>query len=1084
MTDKIFQNRLIEGLNKFHDKIAIEHDHRFLSYAELDKRSNHIAQWMINKGIEKETFIGVLMDDKMNLVVTMIGILKAGCVFIPLDTDLPVNRIRIMLKSTGTKFVITDRSAGLYDFSAGADDTLAMQNRGTEFFPMEDIFPTEGASLFIDPPVVQYRPEDKIYVYFTSGTTGEPRAIVGKNKSLLHFIDWEITTFGIDETFLFSQFTNPGFDAYLRDTFVPLCAGGRVCIPVNKEIMLNAKELVNWIDKTGINGIHCVPSLFRQISAGDLTPERFQALKFIFLSGEKINPPDLEDWYAVFAERIQLVNFYGPTETTMIKTYYLIRASDAEAERIPVGKPMKGARVIVLNKNMKICKPMVVGDIYIRTPYRTFGYYNEPALNKERFILNPFGNDPDDLIHKTGDLGRLLPDGNLEVLGRSDRQVKIRGIRIELEEIENVLLKHPTVEEAVVVKVDLPHHNGFLCAYITGEDKDKPEETWLNGVKEYLAGKMPDYMMPGKIVNMDKIPRNPTGKVDYNRLPDPMRDAQDYIPPRDEVESKLVELWSEALEIPKKEIGIHCHFFEMGGNSLNVMMLNARIHKEFDITISMEEIFDNPTIEEQAKVICKSKKEKYFTIENVELKEYYEMSSAQKRMYITWQLDTENISFNMPRVVDLEGPLNIKRLQSAFIQLIRRHEGFRTSFEMVEGLPVQRVHSFEELEFEIDVLGGVSLRPMAPASEMEINKIIDTFIRPFDLSQPPLLRVGVIKITDTSHVLLVDMHHIISDAVSSGIFIGETIAISLGKELPPLRIQYKDFSHWQNRRKKSRRLKRQEEYWLSEFSGDIPVLDLPLDFERPKSQSLEGDTLEFGIDAREVKALNKMAREENVTLYMMILAIFTLLLSKLSGQEDIIVGTAIAGRGHEDVHYTAGMFVNMIPQRNFPAANLGFKDFLKNVRERTLKAFENQDYQFDDLVNQLYRDRKPGQTPVFSVVYDELRDRVKPGNAGETGLKKPPGSMLNFRPSRLEKQISKYDLQLRSFVSEDILFKITYCTRLFKKETIERYIKYFKEIVKIVLEDNNIRLSDISITHDLIPVESSSLKDYQDDFDF
>ncbi|MCU0288414.1 MAG: amino acid adenylation domain-containing protein, partial [Acidobacteria bacterium] len=436
-----FQNKLKENLRKYPNNIALEYGEERLTFLQLDQKTDWIASRIIAAGVKKSRFIGIYTDDKSRFILAMIGILKAGCVFVPLEPMIPWKRTETMLRTTNTCIVFTD---GQYQQQF---DVLCRT-----FIIDESCFRIE-ASLATETQV-EYDPEGPVYVYFTSGSTGTPKAILGKSKSLLHFIEWEIDTFCINESFRVSQLTNPLFDVLLRDVFVPLFSGGCVCIPGNREILVNRDELVNWIDDSRVHLIHCVPAVFRVFNAENLTPENFRQLKYILMSGERIPPYDLSKWYAVFDERIQLVNLYGPTETTMIKTYYFIQKNDVQKSRIPVGKPMRGCRIIILDKNMTPCGKEIVGEIYIRTPYMTLGYYNEEELNKKYFIPNPFNNDPNDLFYKTGDLGKILPDGNIDLIGRSDRQVKIRGIRVELEEIENVILKSTLVQEVVIVDIE------------------------------------------------------------------------------------------------------------------------------------------------------------------------------------------------------------------------------------------------------------------------------------------------------------------------------------------------------------------------------------------------------------------------------------------------------------------------------------------------------------------------------------------------------------------------------------------------------------------------------------------------------
>ncbi|MFC2145723.1 amino acid adenylation domain-containing protein, partial [Acidobacteriota bacterium] len=581
------QMKLKDGFTRFSHHTAIEYGHQILTYEELSRRSANVTHWIINKGIPRQTFIGILLEDRVDFIAVMMGILNAGCIFVPFNPSYPRSRLESMIATTSIKLIVTDS-----DINLGQPVEFALiHHLVSSAEPRADKI-----------PAVLYSPEDSIYIYFTSGTTGIPRAMKGKNRSLLHFIDWEIKTFDISERFRFSQFTTPVFDAFLRDVFVPLCAGGVICIPGSKETLLHSQQLIQWLDRCRIHLIHCVPGLFRLLNTREyVSRNHFKQLKYILLSGERINPSDLEEWYKTFEERIQLVNLWGTSETTLAKTFYFIQPSDIHRERIPVGKPIKGARVVVLDENLDPLDHWVTGELYIKTPFRTAGYQNDPELNRQRFIPDPFNPGTDILLHKTGDMGRILVDGNIDLLGRNDRQVKIRGIRIELEEVERVLAMHPQVKEAVARKKELPHGNELLCAYIV--EKETTGTVGAAELVDYLSRRLPDYMVPGLINKIDEIPRTTSGKIDYKALADIDVEKHRYIPPHNHVQRRLVELWADILKIEKSRISITDNFFSLGGNSLNVMNLISRVHRDFDIRVPLADIFNNPTIRQLTEII-------------------------------------------------------------------------------------------------------------------------------------------------------------------------------------------------------------------------------------------------------------------------------------------------------------------------------------------------------------------------------------------------------------------------------------------------------------------------------------------------
>jgi amino acid adenylation domain-containing protein len=1053
---RILQEKLNESLTKHKNNIAIECGKRVVSYNQLRKTSNHIANQVLKKGIPPQTLIGILIHDPLQFILTMVGILKAGCVFMPLDNTHPKNRLEVMIHSTNTKFVISDGESFNRFVSNGVLTSPRNARYECEFIRVDDLLLSEESTWWTHEPEIHYTPEDKIYIFFTSGTTGTPKAIVGKNKSVLHFVKWEMDRFGIDETFRISQLTSPGFDAILRDIFVPLCSGGTVCTPDNKDIITNAEKLMNWVEESGVHLIHCVPALFRLLNSNPLTANNFKDLKFILLSGESIQPSDLVKWYRTFGEQIQLVNLWGTSETTMAKTFYFIGETDIHRERIPVGKPIKGAAVVVLDKYMNVCIEQIKGELYIRTPFRTSGYLNDPELNMERFIPNPFNNRPEDLLHKTGDSGRILPDGNIEVLGRMDRQVKVRGIRIELEEIESVLQTFPPIKEAAVIKKVVSETNEFLSAYITTNHlpmgaeeikRDSDETSLISDIKDYLSQKLPDYMIPAHIMKMEELPRKPNGKIDYSHLPDLTEMRSSIVPPSNILEKKLVAIWSEILKIEK--IGVTNHFFELGGNSLNLMTLITKIHQEFNVRITLGEIFDNPTIKKQAEIIGKSMPDKFVYIEKAEEMEYYALSPAQKRLYILHQMEAGNISYNVSMFTILEGELDKEKLEETFKKMIQRHESLRTSFEIIQHVPIQKVHG--DIKFEIEYYN---------CSELEAESIIKAFVRPFDLSHPPLLRVGMIKIAETTHIFMFDMHHIITDGTSQEIFTQEFMALYEGNQLTGMRLQYKDFSQWQNQLLASGEIKNQEKFWLKEFAGEIPVLHLPTDYPRPRVQSFAGSKLTFRLSVEEKDRLKRLANFEEVTLYIVLLAVFNIMLSKLTGQETIILGTSLAGRRHVDLKHIIGMFVNTLALKQHPTGQKIFTSFLAEVKQKTLEAFENQDYPLEDLVDKLVLNRDMSRNPLFDVTFSFLKFETPP-------VERPKPieqSKLKRSEYPYEDTSTKFDLSLMFWeADESLVFLFEYCTKLFKKETIKRLSQYYQEIIAHVVKNPGARISEIEI---------------------
>ncbi|MFC2140701.1 amino acid adenylation domain-containing protein [Acidobacteriota bacterium] len=619
-------------------------------------------------------------------------------------------------------------------------------------------------------------------------------------------------------------------------------------------------------------------------------------------------------------------------------------------------------------------------------------------------------------------------------------------------------MKHEHIKEALVIIKEHPGGN-TLCAYATAvEGFDLPGSKELN---EYLARYLPGYMIPTYFVELERIPLSASGKVDRGALPEPgaAPGGQGYKPPQDPVEKELVKIWAELLNIDRKLISIDDNFFQLGGHSLKATMVVSRVHKKLQIKLPLGEIFKAPTIRELSQRVKKLTTVRYEAIEPVEEKEYYPLSAAQKRLYFLQRLDEEGTGYNIPSALMLEGRIDINRLENTFKLLIKRHESPRTSFEMVQGEPVQRV--CREVDFSLETHGAGRKVQSAKSKEQgdrneeeDFAGNINAFIRPFDLSAAPLLRAVLTRVEEERHTLMVDMHHIIADGASMGILIRDFMAFYEGRALPGLSLRYKDFSHWQGHERQKETLKRQEQYWLGEFFDEVPALKLPLDYSRPPIQSFEGDEVLFELSARQSRQLQEMADKENVTLFMVLLAIFNVLLFKLSDQEDIIIGTPVAGRRHADLESIIGMFVNTLVLRNQPVGGKSFPGFLREVKEKTLGAFDNQEYQFEDLVDRLSLNRDTSRNPLFDVMFalENLDiDRLE-----------IPG--LTLSPYEAEFKVSKFDLTLQTTENEGrLVFSIEYCTRLFKRGTVIRFGNYFKTLVSAITANPATKLQQLEI---------------------
>lgn len=571
---------------------AIEWRDRQISYGDLDELASRIAAWLISSGAQPRDLIAVAVDNSFFAIPVLLGIWKAAGVFVPMDANNPDSRLSAMVSAVHPAWAITD---------GRASDVLARvwpDGHGRMLKLDSDALPEALAAEMLGQRAAALTPDQLSYIAFTSGSTGKPKAIAGRTKGLSHFIEWEARTFGVGERCRISQFAHPAFDVFFRDVLLPLSVGGTICIPDSRETLLDGFRLRDWIEQRRVEIIHCVPSLFRTLLRADLRAGMFQHLRLVLLAGEALAPANVRKWQGIFGERIELVNLYGATETTMVKFFHRIRREDGERKTIPIGKPMEGARAIIVDEQERVCPLNAVGEIYIRTPFRTLGYYQDPEATARVFIRNPFSEDPSDIVYRTGDLGRLRPDGLFEFVGRADSQVKIRGVRLELGEIESVLRACGGILDAAVIAAE-EEHDVRLIAYVVAAQ----EPDWA-ALRDQLLTSLPVNFVPASFVRLDALPRTANGKVDRRALPLPERERSGltaYREPETQTEKQLAAIWSELLGIER--IGADDDFFALGGHSLMATQLMARIRSGFDIEAPLGRLFENPTLSRLALAI-------------------------------------------------------------------------------------------------------------------------------------------------------------------------------------------------------------------------------------------------------------------------------------------------------------------------------------------------------------------------------------------------------------------------------------------------------------------------------------------------
>ncbi|AIG26684.1 non-ribosomal peptide synthase/polyketide synthase [Brevibacillus laterosporus] len=1030
-----------ETVARIPDNTAVYFENEELTYRMLHERTNQLARTLRANGVTPNSIVGIMLDRSFEMIIGILGILKAGGAYLPLDPKHPQDRLEFTLEDSKAQILLTQSTYnGRVDFNGLVIEIDQPAAYHTDSTNLEHV----------------NKATDLAYVIYTSGSTGKPKGAMIEHTSVLNRLLWMQKAYPLTENDVILQKTPFTFDVSVWEMFWWAFVGAKVCflIPEGEK---DSSTIVNAIEHRRVTTMHFVPSMLHafleHVHLHVAEIERLASLRTVFASGEALQVAHVERFQSLLhnAYQTKLVNLYGPTEATVDVSVFECSVEEERMDTVPIGKPIDNTQLYIVSKENQLQPVGVAGELCIGGVQVARGYLNRPELTIEKFVSNPYVNG--ERMYRTGDLARWMPDGNIEYLGRIDHQVKIRGFRIELGEIETQILAFGGIKETVVIASEDSQGEKYLCAYFVGTKEIDSAE-----LRDFLANDLPSYFIPARFIQLEKMPLSPNGKIDRKALPKDefIGKTTEYIAPRTKVEEKLVVIWQELLGI--SPIGIHDDFFELGGHSLKATILASRLHKECDVQIALRDLFQYKTIESLATLITNTQKTHYSEIQPVMPSQYYSVSSAQKRVLIIAQMQGAELAYNMPVVYKLSGYIDRDRLEEACKNLVQRHESLRTSFDWIDGEPVQIIHPSVDFNMSCKELSTDH-----STHEKAIARAVQAFIRPFDLNQAPLFRVELVTIKEDEHILMIDMHHIISDGVSTNIILRELSKLYAGEQLPSQRIQYKDFAAWQQELYQTDRMQKQEAYWLKTFEGEIPTLQMPTDYARPSIQNFEGDILSFDIDADLTKSLHQITSQTGTTMYMVLLAAFQVLLAKYSGQEEIIVGSPVAGRQHADVEETVGMFVGTLALRGFPAFEKTFTSYLKEVKESTLQAFENQDYPFEELVEKLNVNRDMSRNPLFDVMF-ALQ------NVGNEMLKIDG---VATTPYEAIFNLAKFDITLAAFeVGEEINCYVNYSTKLFRKDTIDRLAGHFVQVLRSIVNNLDIQISQIDM---VTPAEKEQL---------
>jgi amino acid adenylation domain-containing protein len=1019
------------------EAVALVFGDEQLSYRELNQRANQLARRLRAMGVGPETFVAVCMERCFELVIGVLGILKAGGAYVPLDPSNPKERLAFVLDDTQALALLTKEE--LLEILPPCMGEVVCLDRDWETIARESSDNVAGVAT----------PQNLAYVIYTSGSTGMPKGVMIRHQGVCNLAESQSRAFEVRPDSRVLQFAPSCFDASVSEIFMALTTGAALCLGKPNDLFYGS-ALAQLLREQAITTVTLPPAVLATVPV-----ESIDTLETIIVAGESCPAAIAARW----SEGRNFLNAYGPTETTVCAS--LIKCTEGDSNRPdgpPIGYPLANAQVYLLDSNLKPVPVGVAGELHVGGIGLGRGYLNRPGLTAEKFIPNPFSDQAGARLYKTGDQGMYRADGAIEFLGRIDHQVKLRGFRIELGEIEAVLGRHPAVSESVVVALDDVGDIKRLVAYVVSRFESSTEE-----LKSFLGEHLPDYMIPAAFVMLDELPLTINGKVDRRALPAPeetdSEQRQGFKAPTTAIEEMMAGIWGEVLG--KRQVGVDDSFFELGGHSLLATQVLSRVRDVFKVELPLVELFERPTVAEQAatvEVLLRAGEQlEAPPIGRAPRENALPLSFAQQRLWFLDQLKPNSSFYNIPAAVRLSGTLQITALEQSFREIIRRHESLRTTFGLVDGVPVQIIH--EPPAFNLPVL-DLSAVPESEREAEARRAAAEESQRPFDLSMLPLLRASVVRLSEQEHLLLCTLHHIISDGWSMGVLIRELTTLyesystMQASPLPELGIQYADFAHWQRGWLQGEVLERQLAYWKKQLTGAPAVLELPTDFPRPAVQTFSGATEFFVLSAALHEQLETLSRNTGSTLFMTMLAAFQTLLSRYSRQPDVVVGSPIANRNRAETENLIGFFVNTMVLRTDLSGDPSFRELLGRVREMSLTAYAHQDVPFELLVEELQPERSLAHTPLFQVVFtlqNAPMPRTELENLSVSGLAMPNAT-------------AKFDLGLNiGGTNGELQGALEYNTDLFETATIRRMLSHFEVLLESVVSNPDQRISELQL---------------------
>jgi len=1016
------------------DAPAVSQGDRRLTYGELDLQAGRLARRLRRLGVGPETRVGVVAERAPELIVALLGILEAGGAYVPIDPAYPQERRAFMLADSGA--VLLEEVEDDKDSKDGKDRRIP-------------------------------EAEQLAYVLYTSGSTGRPKGVMGSHGALARYVEAVRSVYGIGPGDRVLQFCSTSFDTSLEEIVACLACGAELVL--RTDAMLGS--VATFLESCGAQGVTVLslPTAYWHEIAAKVETEGLSlppGLRLVILGGERTLLSRVAAWRRSAPERPRLLNTYGVTESTIVSTATdLAVPSPAEARgEVSIGRAIRGTEILLLDREGLPVPMGTAGELLLGGALLARGYLGRPDLTAERFVPHPFAKEPGARLYRTGDLARALPDGQLEFAGRADRQIKVRGYRIEVEEIEARLLRHPEVESAVVVvREDRPGEK-LIAAYLVPRSFPGPAPAAL---RVFVRETLPDYMTPSAYVPLAALPLTPNGKLDRGALPVPesaLAVDESLAAPSDPIEELLAGIWAEVLG--RDRVGVRDDFFALGGHSLLATQVVSRIRGVLNAGIALRQLFEAPTVAELARVVRAARQDApQPPIERVARDRDLPLSFAQQRLWLIDQLEPGSPAYNIPSAVRLSGEVSPSRLERIFAEIVRRHEALRTTFAAHEGRPVQVIADPAPVPLPlVDLTGLAEDDRETRARELATEEAR----RPFDLQRGPLLRLALLRLAAREHVLLVTMHHIVSDGWSMGVLLRDIAALSAESPLPELPVQYADFAVWQRGWLQGEALEAQLASWKRRLAGAPHVLELPTDRTRPAVQTARGAVRPIDLPPDLSAALRRLCRQESATPFMALLAAWSVLLGRHAGQDDLLVGSPIAGRNRQEIEDLIGFFVNTLVLRADLSGSPSFRELLARVRSEALEAFSHQDLPFERLVEELVPERDLSHSPLFQVLFVLLT-----APAGELSV---PG--LSLAPLAVASGVAKFDLTLTlGEAPSGISGGLEFNTDLFDASTAERLLARFAALLEGAAGEPGTPAHDLPL---LLPAERLQLLEWND----